>query len=65
MTPLECFRLQFGMKNAAEMITKARELNISDTQLYKMAGNAVSSPVVECIAERLLSQPEDFLAVQS
>ena len=54
LTPLECFRLQFGMKNAAIMIAKAKELNISDTQLYKMAGNAVSSPVVQCIAERLL-----------
>ena len=54
LTPLECFRLQFGMKNAAVMIAKANELNISDTQLYKQAGNAVSSPVVQCIAERLL-----------
>jgi DNA (cytosine-5)-methyltransferase 1 len=53
-TPLECFRLQFGMSNAADMIAKAHELKISDTQLYKMAGNAVSSPVVQCIAERLL-----------
>ena len=64
LTPLECFRLQFGMKNAAEMIAKAKELNISDTQLYKMAGNAVSSLVVQCIAERLV-KPEDFIEVQS
>lgn len=63
LTPLECFRLQFGMRNAAEMIAKAQELNISDTQLYKMAGNAVSSPVVQCIAERLV-KPEDFIEVQ-
>jgi len=54
LTPLECFRLQFGKRNAAEMIEKAKELGISDTQLYKQAGNAVSSPVVQCIAERLL-----------
>ena len=54
LTPLECFSLQFGMENAKHMIAKAKELNISDTQLYKMAGNAVSSPVVQCIAERLI-----------
>ena len=65
LTPLECFRLQFGMENATVMIAKAKELNISDTQLYKMAGNAVSSFVVQCIAERLLSKSKDFLAVQS
>lgn len=58
LTPLECFRLQFGMRNAAIMIDKARELKISDTQLYKMAGNAVSSPVVEMIGRKLLQAVE-------
>ena len=57
LTPLECFRLQFGMKNAAIMIAKAHELKISDAQLYKMAGNAVSSPVVQLIAKRLKCKP--------
>lgn len=57
LTPLECFRLQFGMENAAIMIAKAHELKISDAQLYKMAGNAVSSPVVRLIAERLICKP--------
>jgi len=58
LTPLECFRLQFGMENASNMIAKAKELGISDTQLYKMAGNAVSSPVVQLIAERLKCKPD-------
>lgn len=48
LTPLECFRLQ-GFKD--DMVEKGRELNISDSQLYKMAGNAVSVPVVSCVAE--------------
>lgn len=58
LNPLECFRLQFGMRNADIMIAKAKELNISDTQLYKQAGNAVSSPVVEMIGRKLLQAVE-------
>ena len=58
LTPLESFRLQFGMDNAAHMIAKAQELGISDSQLYKMAGNAVSSPIPEMIGRRLLCKPD-------
>lgn len=58
LTPLECFRLQFGRENAEYMIAKAHELGMSDTQLYKMAGNAVSSPIPEMIGRRLLCKPD-------
>ena len=56
LTPIECERLQgfpddftkFGIDE------NGNQTNISDTQRYKMLGNAVSVPVVQCIAERLL-----------
>nr|WP_321320366.1 DNA (cytosine-5-)-methyltransferase [uncultured Campylobacter sp.] len=51
LTPKECFRLQ-GFKD--EMVDLGYKLEISDTQLYKMAGNAVSVPVVEWVAKRVL-----------
>lgn len=50
-TPLERFRLQ-GYPE--EWHQKCREIGISDTQLYKLAGNGVSSPVAEEIGRRLL-----------
>ena len=52
LTPKECFRLQ-GFKD--EMVDLGYKLGISDTQLYKMAGNAVSVPVVEWVAQRVLN----------
>ena len=52
LTPKECFRLQ-GFKD--EMVELGYKLGISDTQLYKMAGNAVSVPVVEWVAQTVLS----------
>lgn len=52
LTPKECFRLQ-GFKD--EMVEFGYKLGISDTQLYKMAGNAVSVPVVEWVAQRVLN----------
>ena len=52
LTPKECFRLQ-GFKD--EMVDLGYKLGISDTQLYKMAGNAVSVPVVKWVAQRVLS----------
>ena len=51
LTPLECMRLQ-GAPD--EMYHLGKELGISDTQLYKMTGNAVSVPVVEAIAHKLI-----------
>lgn len=48
LTPRECFRLQ-GFPD--EMVDLGYEIGISDTQLYRMAGNAVSVPVVEHIVK--------------
>lgn len=47
LTPRECFNLQGFPKNY-----KLPEL--SDSKLYKLAGNAVSVPVVQLIAEKIL-----------
>lgn len=50
LTPLECWRLQ-GFTD--EQFYKAKQAGVSNTQLYKQAGNAVTVPVVETIAEKL------------
>lgn len=50
LTPRECWRLQ-GFTD--EQFDKARDAGLSDTQLYKQAGNAVSVPVVYDIGKRL------------
>jgi DNA (cytosine-5)-methyltransferase 1 len=47
LTPRECFNLQ-GFPSSYKLP------NISDTSLYKLAGNAVSVPVVQLIANRLI-----------
>jgi DNA (cytosine-5)-methyltransferase 1 len=47
LTPRECFTFQ-GFPSTYTLP------NISDTNLYKLAGNAVSLPVVKLIAERLV-----------
>jgi DNA (cytosine-5)-methyltransferase 1 len=47
LTPRECFNFQ-GFPSTYILPT------ISDTNLYKLAGNAVSLPVVKLIAERLI-----------
>jgi len=48
LTPRECFNLQ-GFPSVYKLPA------ISDSNLYKLAGNAVSMPVVELIANRLMS----------
>src|SRR5699024_9438352 len=50
LTPLECFRLQ-GFTD--EQFYKAKNEGVSNSQLYKQAGNSVSVPVIKAIAERL------------
>lgn len=59
MTPLECWRLQ-GFSD--EQFKKAREAGISDSQLYKQAGNAVTVPVIREIGKKLklFDAREDF-----
>ena len=43
LTPLECWRLM-GFRD--ESFYKAQELGVSDSQLYKQAGNSI---VVNCL----------------
>lgn len=50
LTPRECFRLQ-GFTD--EQFDKVKALGMSDERLYKMAGNAVSVPVITAIGEQL------------
>lgn len=50
LTPLECWRLQ-GFTD--EQFYKAKETGMSDSQLYKQAGNAVTVPVIHAIADRM------------
>ncbi len=47
LTPRECFNLQ-GFPSSYKLPT------LSDSKLYKLAGNAVSVPVVKLIANRLI-----------
>ena len=48
LTPLECWRLQ-GFSDA--QFHKVQATGLSDRQLYKMAGNAVSVPVISALGE--------------
>lgn len=47
LTPLECFRIQ-GFPEDYSLP------NISDSALYKQAGNSVSVPVVEAVAKKMM-----------
>lgn len=51
LTPLECFRLQGFDDDVHEAI---KDEGISDSQRYKMAGNAVTVNVIEAIGEKAL-----------
>lgn len=51
LTPLECFRLQ---SFPDEWYHQLKENNFSDTQMYKMAGNAVTSSVSYAIGRGLI-----------
>ena len=50
LTPLECWRLQ-GFTD--EQFYKAKNDGVSNSQLYKQAGNSVSVPVVDSIVKCL------------
>lgn len=50
LTPRECWRLQ-GFND--EQFEKAKEAGISNSQLYKQAGNAVTIPIVKAIGEKI------------
>ena len=51
LTPRECWRLQ-GFSD--EQFDKAKNVGVSNSQLYKQAGNAVTVPVVRAIGEKML-----------
>jgi DNA (cytosine-5)-methyltransferase 1 len=57
LTPRECWRLQ-GFPDGA--FDKAKAAGMSDSQLYKQAGNSVTVPLMEFVARRLdnLNCPE-------
>ncbi|WP_426291054.1 DNA cytosine methyltransferase [Lactiplantibacillus plantarum] len=50
LTPLECWRLQ-GFPYWA--FDRAKQAGLSDSQLYKQAGNSVTVPVIKAIAEKM------------
>lgn len=50
ITPLEAWRLQ-GFPDWA--FKRAKQAGLSDSQLYKQAGNGVTVPVIKAIAERI------------
>ena len=50
LTPLECWRLQ-GFTDA--QFYKAKNSGVSNSQLYKQAGNAVTVNVVDAIVKKL------------
>ena len=51
LTPIECFRLQ-GFPDS--FVDKCREIGISDTQLYKQAGNSITVDVMEHLFREIL-----------
>lgn len=53
LTPLECWRLQ-GFSD--EQFYKAKNSGVSNSQLYKQAGNAVTTKVVEQIGRKLANK---------
>jgi DNA (cytosine-5)-methyltransferase 1 len=53
LTPLECFRLQ-GFTD--EQFYKLKSNGLSDAQLYKQAGNAVTVNVIKEIGEEIIKQ---------
>ena len=50
LMPIECWRLQ-GFTD--EQFYKAQATGLSDSHLYKMAGNAVSVPVISAIGRKI------------
>lgn len=59
LMPLECWKLQAFER---EQFNKVAATGMSDAQLYKQAGNAVSVPVVEDIARHLLEFDKEINA---
>lgn len=62
LTPRECFRLQ-GFSD--EQYNKLEALGISKAQLYKMAGNSVTTNVVTAVGKKLKEEIQEDLYAQS
>lgn len=58
LTPKECMRLM-GVKD--EDTDKMRSAGISDSQMYKLAGNSIVVDVLEGIYSRLFKVDKDTL----
>lgn len=52
LTPTECFRLQ-GFPDS--FVDKCREIGISDTQLYKQAGNSITVDVMAHLIKEIIT----------
>lgn len=57
LTPKEAFRLQ-GFHDS--FVSKAQKAGVSDTQLYKQAGNAITVNVAETILKTILNESQLF-----
>ena len=57
LMPIECWRLQGYSR---EQFNKVAALGMSDAQLYKQAGNAVTTTVIEAIGRRLKAFDEKY-----
>ena len=58
LTPLECWRL---MGTSDEDFHKAKAAGISDSQLYKLAGNSIVVNVLEGIFTQMFKVDSDVL----
>lgn len=58
LTPTECLRL---MKVSDEDIAKMKSAGISDSQLYKMAGNSIVVGVLEAIFTQMFRKDDECL----
>lgn len=58
LTPKECWRLQ-GFSD--DQFEKAKQAGVSNSQLYKQAGNAVTVDVVEQIGKRLVLEDDETM----
>ena len=58
LTPLECLRLQ-GFPN--EFYYKCKEEGLSDTQIYKQAGNSMTVDVMYYLIKEILKNEKDIL----
>lgn len=58
LTPVECMRLM-GVKD--EDTQKMKDAGISDSQLYKLAGNSIVTNVLEAIFTQMFRADSDCL----